>query len=72
MLNMDMPPLVDEISAGEDRNYSDSLADELDRQPDALIPDLERRLFKRLKRHRHFYRPGRLSGRVPINWLRLE
>jgi hypothetical protein len=35
---MNMPPLVDGISTGEDCNSSDALADELDRQRGAVIP----------------------------------
>jgi len=33
-----MPPLVDGISTGEDRDYSAALADELDRLQRAVIP----------------------------------
>ncbi|GLR55956.1 hypothetical protein GCM10007919_06790 [Rhizobium indigoferae] len=46
MVNMNMPPLVDGISGGEDGYCSYVLADELDRRQGTLIPDLQRYFFK--------------------------
>jgi hypothetical protein len=54
MVNMNMPPLVDGISGGEDRNCSNVLADELDRRRGTLIPGVGRYFFKRLKRRADF------------------
>jgi len=46
---MNMPPLVDGISTGEDCNSSDALADELDRQRRAVIPSSDEIFDKTLK-----------------------
>ncbi|MBX5171951.1 MULTISPECIES: hypothetical protein [unclassified Rhizobium] len=62
MVNMDMPPLVDGISGGEDWNCSDVLTAELDRWHSPLIPNLGSYFFKLLKMFFDFYRV-RLTAR---------